>query len=228
MRAPSAAATSGRLSVLGYCDRRRRSDRLGSRPVTHAVHKDFPGVLPSPRYVQRVGMDFDAEPWAARARVAVALVLRVTHGLQPLRQCQRVAVIAARADPVAAGRGVPGGFSPLDGALVGHDRKPNGDRRQFPGRARSPSRSSGRLNCPGARGPRTRIGRAAARPEDRLCSFVFTGVPNRTVTTRGRSRVSHAAMGGGEPERVCVGPLVREQGIASVASCITRSPRPGE
>ena len=49
-----------------------------------------------------------------RARVAVVLVLRCAHGLEPLGQRQRVAVVAARGDAVAPGGGVPRGLGPLD------------------------------------------------------------------------------------------------------------------
>lgn len=69
-------------------------------------------------------MQGQLEAGAAGPRVAVALVLGQAHGLEPLGQRQRVAVVAARRRPVAARGRVPGGLGPLDPGPVSHERSP--------------------------------------------------------------------------------------------------------
>ena len=66
------------------------------------------------------GCTVDAEAGAGGARVAVVLVLRRAHRLEPLGQRHRVAVVAAGGDAVAAGDGVPGGLGPLDRRSICH------------------------------------------------------------------------------------------------------------
>lgn len=92
--------------------------------VTHRVHEDHARSLPRVRHRERGRMHRHTEPRPAGARVAVALVLRRTHRLEPLRERQRVAVRAALGDAITTGRGVPGRFRPLDRRPVRHATPP--------------------------------------------------------------------------------------------------------
>ena len=74
-------------------------------------------------------MQGQAEAWSAQGRVTVALVARVAHRLQALRQRERVTVVAAHRRAVTACGGIPRRLSPLDAGAVAHDRFPSADRR---------------------------------------------------------------------------------------------------
>ncbi len=100
----------------------------GVEQVAHRVHEDPPACPPLPRNVQRTRVELHAEAGSAGARITVGLVLRRPHPLQPASKLQRVAVVAARADLVAAGGGIPGSFRPLDRAVLARERRPSDER----------------------------------------------------------------------------------------------------
>ncbi len=99
-------------------------DRSPVRKVGHRVDEYEPRLPPPARNAQRVRVHGDCEPRAGCPRVAVVLVFGLAHRLEPARQGQGVAVVAAGRDPVTAGRGVPGGGGPLDRAAVSHAGSP--------------------------------------------------------------------------------------------------------
>ena len=70
-------------------------------------------------------MQGEAEAGAAVLGVAVVLVPGVAHGLEALRQGERVAVVTAVRGAVAAGAWVPGCLGPLDARPVGHGHLPS-------------------------------------------------------------------------------------------------------
>jgi hypothetical protein len=88
--------------------------------VAHRVHEDDAGLPPSKGNHQGIGVRRDPKARPAGPRIAVGLVLRVAHGLEPLRQRERLAVVAPGRHAIAPGRWVPGGLGPLDRASVGH------------------------------------------------------------------------------------------------------------
>jgi hypothetical protein len=58
--------------------------------------KTLAGLAPAQRLKQRVGVHGDAEPGLGGPRVAVALVFRLTHRLEPTGQRQGIAVVTPR------------------------------------------------------------------------------------------------------------------------------------
>ena len=81
--------------------------------VAHRVHEDRLRLLPLERQLQhlRLQRELEAVP-----------VVRLPHRLQPLRHALGVAVLAARADLVAARDRVPRRLGPLDAGAVRHQR----------------------------------------------------------------------------------------------------------
>jgi len=63
--------------------------------ITHAVHEYQPRLTPSQRDIKRRRMNGNAESGTRGPRVAVFLVLRLSHSLQAGRKSERVAVIAS-------------------------------------------------------------------------------------------------------------------------------------
>src|SRR5215217_3281991 len=94
---------------------------LGVEQVTHRVHEDQPRPPPSGRSLQLRGVDRDPEAWPAGPRIAVMLVLGLSHPLQASSQRQRIAVVTARGDAIATGDRIPGRLGPFDRAVVSHD-----------------------------------------------------------------------------------------------------------
>jgi hypothetical protein len=77
--------------------------------VAHRADEDGLGLLPPQRQVEEFGVNGQLEP------IGVSLL---AHALQPPSHALGVAVLAPRADFVAAGDGVPGRLGPLDGRLA--------------------------------------------------------------------------------------------------------------
>jgi hypothetical protein len=73
--------------------------------VTHGVHEDSPGLTPSERQPDKIGLERDLE--------AVSIP-GLTHGSQSVRHPLGIAVLASRADLCAARNGIPCAFGPLD------------------------------------------------------------------------------------------------------------------
>src|SRR6266498_2642413 len=65
-------------------------------------------------------MDRHGETRSGRSRVAVHLIFGGPHRLESLGESQRVTVVAARGNPVAAGRRVPCRFGPFNSGPVRH------------------------------------------------------------------------------------------------------------
>ena len=86
----------------------------GVEQVAHGVHEDEARLAPAVRNPERVGVQGEREAWAARAGIAIVLVLARSHRLQALGERERVAVVATKRGLVAASRWVPRGFGPLD------------------------------------------------------------------------------------------------------------------
>ena len=63
--------------------------------VAHGVHEDHAGRPPPVGELQQVFVQCEAEAGAAVLGVAVVLIPGIAHGLQTLRQRERVAVVAA-------------------------------------------------------------------------------------------------------------------------------------
>ena len=74
---------------------------------------------------QGVGVERQGEAGAAGAGIAVVAVLGLAHGLQPLGERKRVAVVTARRRLVATRGWVPRRLGPLDARTVGHGPPPN-------------------------------------------------------------------------------------------------------
>ena len=93
--------------------------------VAHAVDEDPPGLLPCERKLK---------PVRPQAEVEALLVGMPRDAAPALREGLGVAVLAPRADLVAAGHGVPRRVRPLDGRLLAHLLPPS-----FGGRKRTRS-----------------------------------------------------------------------------------------
>ena len=93
--------------------------------VAHGVHEHHAGRSPPVGELQQVFVQCEAEAGAAVLGVAVVLIPGIAHGLQALRQGERVAVVAAVRGAVAAGAGVPSCLGPLDAGPVGHGHLPS-------------------------------------------------------------------------------------------------------
>src|SRR5438105_8525990 len=65
-------------------------------------------------------MQSELEARSARSRIPVQLILGRTHGLEPLRQRQCIAVIASWRYPIATRGWIPRCLGPLDRGLVSH------------------------------------------------------------------------------------------------------------
>ena len=81
------------------------------KQVAHGVDKNSAGLAPAQRNVQGIGMD---------GHVKAVAVLGHTGRVEALGHPLGVAMLAAGADLVAAGDGIPGGVRPLNFA-GGHD-----------------------------------------------------------------------------------------------------------
>ena len=89
--------------------------------IAHAVDEDQPRPAPAAGNVEATR---DAASHRSPVRTSSRCRrpgTRACPSLQPPSQLQGVAVVAASADPIATGRGVPGRLRPLDRAVVGHD-----------------------------------------------------------------------------------------------------------
>ena len=69
---------------------------VGVEEVAHRVDEHQPRRAPRVRDGQSVGVERQREAGAARAEVAVVAVLGLAHGLEPLGERERVAVVTAR------------------------------------------------------------------------------------------------------------------------------------
>ena len=93
---------------------------LGVEQVAHRVHEHDLRCSPPQWLLQCTRMDGDTEAGPGRPRVAVVLVLFGAHRFESFCQRERVAVVTARSDAVAAGDRVPGDLGPLDRATGRH------------------------------------------------------------------------------------------------------------
>lgn len=109
-------------------DREDLPDEVQRHPrveqIRHGVHEHRPWAAPPVRHPQSIRMNRQPETRPGRPCVPVVLVLRRPHRLEPFCQCQGVAVVASRRDPVAPRRRVPGRLGPLDRASVTHQLPP--------------------------------------------------------------------------------------------------------
>ena len=65
-------------------------------------------------------MERESEAWSTRPRIAIELVLRRAHRLEPFRQRERVTMITPRGNAVTTGGRVPRCLGPLDRGFVSH------------------------------------------------------------------------------------------------------------
>jgi len=105
--------------LAGHChDNEHLSDELVGHvlveQIGHGVDEHPARRTPTQRSVHNVPVHREPEPRAAGARVTVALILLGPHAFQPLRHCQRIAVVGAGADLIAPGGRIPDLIGPLD------------------------------------------------------------------------------------------------------------------
>src|SRR5579875_842499 len=94
---------------------------LWMEEIAHGVDEDGARGAPGLGKGKYGGMKSEAEARSGGPFTTVALVFWLAHRLEPFGKAERVAVITARAHPVATGGGVPSGLCPLDRALVSHE-----------------------------------------------------------------------------------------------------------
>jgi len=92
-----------------------RQGHLGVKEVAHGVDEDGLGLLPRQGEGEHLGLQGEGE---------AVDVVGLPHRLEALGHPLGIAVQAARADFGAPRDGVPGGFGPLDGRALGHQRNP--------------------------------------------------------------------------------------------------------
>jgi hypothetical protein len=141
-RSPEAGDRHARGHVSDNCRTRQR--RTTAAPTSdEAVHslahapptptersamlstKTFRGLRQRSGSGSTAGWTATPNPGPGGSRVAVGLVFRLAHRLQQLGQRERIAVVAARRDPVTSRGGIPGDLGPLDRRRGAHDPPPH-------------------------------------------------------------------------------------------------------